>query len=182
MSTRVVTDKVRLSFPHIFEPYAFGDEEPRYSVMVLIPKSDKKTLKALRDAEQEARKNGISSVFGGKDPGDKLASVIKDGDLVADEYPEREGHWYLTARTKTRPGVVDINVNPILDASEVYSGCYARVSLSAFPYKYGGNFGVSFGLGNVQKVADGENLGGAKSAEADFAEFKNAPSSSSDLI
>lgn len=174
MSTRVVTDKVRLSFPHLFEPYAFGDEDPRYSVMLLIPKSDHRTMERLREAEREAKQQGVAGVFGGKDPGANLVSVIKDGDLVADDYPERAGCWYLTARTKTRPGVVDINVNPILDASEVYSGCYARVSLSAFPYKYGGNSGVSFGLGNVQKVADGENLGGAKSAEQDFAPYGEA--------
>lgn len=166
-NTKVTTGKVRLSWPHLFEAYSFEDEDPKYSTMLLIPKSDTKTYQALRDAEDAAKQRGKESVWGGKIPND-LNSIIKDGDEVADDYPERAGHWYMAVRSKNRPGVVDRDVQPITDQSEIYSGVYARVSISAFPYKFGGTRGVSFGLNNVQKIADGESLGGATRAEEDF--------------
>lgn len=167
MSTKVVTGRVRLSFPHLFEPYAFETEEPRYSVMLLIPKSDKKTLKDIKRAIEAAKERGKANTWGGRMPSD-IQITLKDGDDTADEFPEREGHMFMTVRTKTKPGVVDRALNPIIDPSEVYSGCYARVSINAFAYKFGGNTGVSFGLGNVQKVDEGESLGGATRAEEDF--------------
>lgn len=167
MTTKVVTGTVRLSFPHLFKPYAFDTEEPKYSVMLLIPKSDKKTLKKIQDAIEVAKERGKAGPWGGKMPKD-VQTTLKDGDLSSDDYPEREGHMFMTVRSNTKPGVVDRSLNAILDPSEVYSGCYARVSISAFPYKFGGNSGVSFGLGNVQKIDDGESLGGAARAEEDF--------------
>jgi len=171
-STRVVTNKVRLSFPHLFEPYSIdGEQEAKYSVMLLIPKSDKATLKALRDAEAQAAENGKTSKF--KNKAVNAPSIIKDGDEdgSADDYPEREGHYYMTvsSNAKIRPGVVDRNVQPILDQSEVYSGTYAKVSVTAFPYTFGANKrGVSFGLNNVQVIGGGESLGGGKRAEEEF--------------
>ena len=167
-STRVITGRVRLSFPHLFEPFAFEEgDKPKYSTMVLIPKSDKATMDKIRAAEEAAKAKGKESVWGGKIPSE-VASVIKDGDEVSDDFPERAGHWYFTIRTNTKPGVVDQSLNPVVDASDVYSGVYARVSMSAFPYKYGGSKGVSFGLSNVQKIADGESLGGSRRAEEEF--------------
>lgn len=168
--TKVITGKARLSYVHVFEAFAFENEEPKYSVMLLIPKTDKDTMAKIREAEKAATEIGKDSQFGGKIPSD-LASIIKDGDDTADDYPERAGNWYFTVRSKSRPGVVDQNVQPILDASELYSGCYARVSISAFPYKFGGTKGISFGLNNIQKVSDGEPLGGATRAEDEFDEI-----------
>jgi len=168
-STKVVTGPVRLSYVHVFEPFAFQDEEPKYSVMLLVDKKDKATIDKLRAAEALAIEQGISTKFGGKKPA-KLASIIKDADEdgTAEEYPERAGCLYMTVRTDRKPGVVDADVNPILNQSEVYSGCYARVSVTAFPYKFGNTAGVSFGLNNIQKVADGEPLGGIARAEDEF--------------
>lgn len=169
MSLKVVTGEVRFSFPHLFEPFAFDptNDKPKYSTMVLIPKSDTATMERIRNAEAEAIEKGISSVWNGKKP-KKIKSVIKDGDEDADEYPEREGHWYMSVRSNTRPQVVDASVQPIIDASEVYSGMYGRVSINAFPYSHAGNTGVGFGLNNVQKTADGESLAGGSTAEEDF--------------
>lgn len=172
MSTRVVTGKVRLSFPHLFEPYSIdGDQEEKYSVMLLIPKSDKATVKAIRDAEKQAAEDGKNTKFGGKMP-TNLASIIKDGDEdgTAEDYPEREGMYYMTVSSnkKFRPGVVDRRVQPILDQSEVYSGVYAKVSMTAFPYTFGAKKGISFGLNNVQILGGGESLAGGKRAEEDF--------------
>ena len=167
--TKVVTGKVRLSYVHLFEPYTNNPDQPaKYSCVILIPKSDKATMKKLRAAQQVALENGAAK-FGGKVPR-TWKDTIHDGDEEADleKNPEYEGHWYMSVSAKTKPGIVDRDVDPILDSTEVYSGCYARVSLNAFAFNTQGNKGVSFGLNHVQKLADGEYLGGRSKAEDDF--------------
>lgn len=169
---RVVTGKVRLSFPHLFEPHAMSeDQEKKYSVMLLIPKTDKATVEKLRNAEKAAIEQGKAGVFKGKLPRD-LALILKDGDEdgAAEDYPERAGHLYMTvsAKTQYRPGVVDRSLQPILDQSEVYSGVYARASVTAFPYTFGSKKGISFGLNNVQILGGGESLAGGLRAEDEF--------------
>lgn len=170
--TRVVTGKVRLSYVHIFEPYTNDPEkEARYSVTILIPKSDKATLDKINKAIEAAKEDGKTKTFGGKIPGN-LKLTLHDGDEEADleRNPEYAGHMYMAMSSKTRPGVVDVDLNPILDSTQVYSGCYARVSINAFPYSNSGNKGISFGLNNVQFLEDGEPLGGRTRAEDDFAD------------
>lgn len=168
--TRVVTGKVRLSYVHLFEPYTSDpDKEARYSVTILIPKRDKATMDKIRAAEAHAKEDGKASKFGGKVPGN-LASIIHDGDEEADldRNPEYAGHFYMAMSSKSRPGVVDENLNAVLDPTQVYSGCFARVSINAFPYNSNGKKGISFGLNNVQFLEDGEPLGGRTRAEDDF--------------
>jgi len=170
--TRVVTGRVRLSYCHLFEPYSNKpDQEPRYSVTILIPKSDKATLSKIKTAQEAAAEEGKSKAFGGKVPSN-LKTTLHDGDEEADldRNPEYAGHMYMAMSSKSRPGVVDQNLNPILDSTQVYSGCYARVSINAFAYNTSGNRGVSFGLNNVQFLEDGEPLGGRTRAEDDFAD------------
>lgn len=170
MSTKVVIKNVRLSYPHLFAPFSIdGKQEPKFSCMLLLPKSDEAGLEALRAAERAAAEIGKSTKFGGKIP-QNLATIIRDGDDFAEDYPEREGHWFLavSANADRKPGVVDQSVQPILDQSEVYAGCFVNASLNAFPYEFGGKKGISFGLNNVQKVADGEPLGSVSRAEDDF--------------
>lgn len=170
--TRVVTGKVRLSYVHLFEPYTNDPEkEARYSVTILIPKSDKTTLAKIKEAQRVAIEDGKAKTFGGKIPAN-LKNTLHDGDEEADldRNPEYAGHYYMAMSSKTRPGVVDQDLNAILDSTQVYSGCYARVSINAFPYSNSGNKGVSFGLNNVQFLDDGEPLGGRTRAEDDFAD------------
>jgi hypothetical protein len=170
--TRVVTGKVRLSYVHIFEPYTNDPEkEARYSVTILIPKSDKTTLGKIEKAIEAAKEEGKTKTFGGKLPSN-LKLTLHDGDEEADleRNPEYAGHMYMAMSSKTRPGVVDQDLNPIMDSTQVYSGCYARVSINAFPYSNSGNKGISFGLNNVQFLEDGEPLGGRTRAEDDFAD------------
>lgn len=174
LSTKVITGTVRLSYCHVFEAYTNDpDSAATYSCVLMIPKSDKATMKKLRDAQQAALEYGKEKKFGGRIP-KNWKDTIHDGDdedtLVKN--PEYAGHWIMAVSSKQRPGVVDQSVNPIMDSSEVYSGVYARVSLGAFAYNTQGNKGVSFGLNNVQKVRDGEPLGGVSSrAEDDFDEL-----------
>lgn len=170
--TKVVTGPCRLSYVHVFDAYSQKeDDEKKFSVMLLIPKTDKATIKKLRKAEKVALENGRTTKFKGKLPANP-GSIIHDCDEEDDleEYPEREGHYRMGVSSKERPGLVDQNVQPILDSTEIYSGCYARASLNAYPYNTNGNKGVSFGLNHLQKLADGEPLGGRSRAEDDFDE------------
>lgn len=168
--TKVVTGKVRASYVHLLEPYAFNaDDEPKYSMVLLIPKSDKATLQKIRDAQEAALEQGKHKFKGGRIP-QNWASTLRDGDAEADleTSPEYAGHMFMSVSSRTKPGVVDQNVQPILDSEEVYSGMYCRVSMNAFAYSVSGNQGVSFGLNHVQKLEDGDYLGGRSRAEDDF--------------
>jgi len=166
-TTKVVTGKVRLSYAHLFKAVAISEgQEPKYSVCLLIPKTDKDTLKKI-NAAIEAAKQGGSSLWGGKIPSN-LKTPLRDGDEERPDQPEYENCFFLNASSKTAPGVVDKNVQPILDSTEVYSGCFARASINFYPFNQAGNKGVACGLNNVQKIADGDYLGGRSRAEDDF--------------
>ena len=182
--TKVVTGKVRLTYVHLFEPWSMDvtKQEPKYSVCILIPKSDTKTIAALRQAEKAAADAGIAK-FGGTKP-KNLKLIIHDGDTDAelDKNPERAGHWYMSVSAKQRPGVVDRNVQPIIEPSDIYSGCYGRVSLNAYAYSVNGNKGISFGLNNVQKLEDGDPLGNITLPEDDFDALDDETDASESLI
>lgn len=165
--TKVTTGKVRLSYAHIFEPHAMNEgQEAKYSVSVIIPKSDKETLKAIKEATDQAKKDGAGK-WGNKIPGN-LKTPLRDGDVEREDDEAYKGCYFLNASSKNKPGVVDANVQPVLDATEVYSGCYARLTLNFYAYNASGNKGVAAGLGNIQKLEDGEPLGGFTRAEDDF--------------
>lgn len=169
-TTKVVTGEVRLSYAHLFEPWSNDPDIPaKYSTAILIPKSDKKTISAIKSAIEAATASGKSR-FGDSWGKKGVKTTLHDGDTEADleANPEYEGHYYMSVSSNTQPGIVDRLVNPILDSSEVYSGCFARVSINAFPYNAKGNQGVSFGLNHVQKLRDGDYLGGRTRASDDF--------------
>lgn len=168
--TKVITGEVRLSYVHLFEPYSFdGDQEAKYSCVLLIPKSDEATVAKLKAAYKAAVEQGKATKWKGKVP-KGVAIPLRDGDDDPTyEGEEFEGHWILRASSRSKPGVVDRNPRiAIEDPTRVYSGCYARVSLNLFPYDTAGNRGVSAGLNNVQFLRDGESLGGRSRAEDDF--------------
>ena len=169
----VTTGTVRLNHVHILQPHANNPgQELRYHVTLLIPKTDIATKQALDAAINAAIAEGVSRSWGGMQP--PLLNVpIHDGDGArpSDGMPygaECKGHWVMSAASKTKPEVVDANVQPIIDAAEIYSGMYGRVSLLFYAYNSNGRKGVGCGLGNVQKVANGEPLSGRSSAAEDF--------------
>jgi len=165
-ATKIVTGKARLSYVNLFQPRAQNEgQEPKYSVSVLIPKSDTATVNKIRAAIEAAKEAGKATWGGKVPPGVRMP--LRDGDTERDT-PEYKGHWFINATSKQRPQVVDASVQPILNADEVYSGCYGRVSINFYAYNQNGNRGVAAGLGNVQKVADGEPLSGRSRAEDDF--------------
>ena len=162
-----MTGKVRLSYVHLFEPSAVNEgEEKKYSSTILIPKSDKATVAKINKAVEAAKVAGAAK-WGGKVPAN-LKTPLRDGDAERPDSPEYAGHYFLNASSRNKPGVVDQNVQPILDSTEIYSGVYARVSLNFYPFAVSGNKGVAAGLNNVQKVADGDYLGGRSRAEDEF--------------
>lgn len=166
-STKVVTGKVRLSYFNGWSPVSIGEGKPKYSTSILIPKDDKKTLEKIEKAVDAAIEQGISK-FGGKIPNKKAIKLpLRDGDIEREDEAYK-GHYFINANSMTAPQIVDLNVNPILDKDEVYSGCYARVSINFYAFNSNGNKGVACGLGNIQKIADGEMLGGRSSASDDF--------------
>ena len=170
MSTKVVTGKVRFSYVNIFRSRAFHEgQDAKYSICLLIPKSDKATVKKIKAAIEEAVQEGISAKWGGKKPG-SLKLPLRDGDEErAAEAPEYEGMFFLNANSNQKPGIVDRDKNEILDPDEVYSGCWGRASINFYAFNTNGNKGVGVGLNNVQKLRDGERLGTARmSAEDDF--------------
>ena len=166
--TKVITGvNTRLSYFHGWEPVSINGSKEKYSVSVLIPKSDKKTIDAINMAIDAAIEEGVSK-FGGKKPNKStLKTPLRDGDIERDDEAYK-GHFFINANSTTAPQIVDKNVNPILDRNEVYSGCYARVSLNFYAFNSNGNKGIACGLGNIQKVKDGEILGGRTSASDDF--------------
>lgn len=166
-NTKVVTGVVRLSYEHVWEPVSVNGGKPKYSVSVIIPKSEAKTLTDIRTAIDNAIKDGAAK-FGGKIPSKGVLKLpLRDGDAERDDEAYRNA-FFLNANSTTPPQIVDRAVQPILDRSEVYSGCYARVSLNFYCFNSNGNKGVACGLGNIQKVRDGEPLGGRSSAADDF--------------
>ena len=166
--TKVITGKnTRLSYFHGWEPTSINGGPERYSVSVLIPKDDKETVKAINDAVDTAIEEGIAK-FGGKKPNKAAIKLpLRDGDTERED-EAYAGHWFINANSKTAPQIVDKAVKPILDRDEVYSGCYARVSLNFYAFNSNGNKGIACGLGNIQKIRDGESLGGRSSAADDF--------------
>jgi hypothetical protein len=171
-STKVVIGPVRLSYLHVWEPSAMeGQTEKKYSASLIIPKSDKATIKKINAAIDAAKEAGKAGKWGGKLP-KNLWNPLQDGD--GEEKSDDEayhGSFYVNAKATTKPGVVDKNRNPILSQDEVYSGCYGFVSVTFYAFNKNGNAGIAAGLNHIMKTKDGEPLGGRSSAENDFADI-----------
>lgn len=169
--SNLVTGKVRFSYPHVFEPSALNGEDKKYSVTLLIPKTDNVTYQKIMNEINKVTQESVSSVFGGVMPAN-LALPIYDGDGPrpnGEQYgAECKGHWVLPTKSNRAPEVVDVNCNPILSKNEFYAGCYGRASINFFAYNKNGNKGISCGLGNVQKLEEGQPLDGRTTAAEDF--------------
>mgnify|MGYP003586652470 FL=1 len=167
--TKVVTSVVRLSYANVWEPKSINGGAEKYSVSLIIPKSDTKTLTAIQKAIDAAIEEGRGK-FGGKIPNKSALKLpLRDGDI---DRPDDEAYancYFVNANSSTAPEIVDKARDPILNRSEVYSGVYARVSINFYAFNSNGNRGIACGLGNIQKVRDGEPLGGKTSAADDFA-------------
>lgn len=164
-NTKVIVP-CRFSYAHIFEPDSINGSEPKYSVSCIIDKSDTETIAKIKKAVETAKEEGKGK-WGGKIPAN-LKLPLRDGDIDRPDDEAYAGSYFLNANSRQAPQVVDNRVQPILDQSEVYSGCYGRVSVTFYAYNSNGNKGVAAGLGNVQKLGDGEPLGSRVNAADEF--------------
>lgn len=171
--TKVITGPdTRWSFANVWEPKSINGGTPKYSVSLIIPKSDTRTVEKIKVAIEAAYKEGESKLKGNGRSVPALSAIknpLRDGDT---ERPDDEAYansYFINANSATAPGIVDANCNPILERSEVYSGVYGRASISFYAFNSNGNKGIACGLNNLQKIRDGEPLGGRTRAEDDFA-------------
>lgn len=164
-ATKVIVP-CRLSYLHCWEPDSVNGGDPKYSVSAIVPKSDTKTVEAIKAAIEQAKKDSATK-WGGKVPGN-LKTPLRDGDIERPDDEAYKGCYFFNANSRQAPQVVDSKVQPILDQSEVYSGCYGRISVTFYGYNSNGNRGIAAGLGNIQKLKDGEALGGRAKAADDF--------------
>lgn len=172
--TKVITGvNTRWSYVNAWEPKSINGGAPKYSVSLIIPKSDTKTLEKIRAAIQAAYEEGQSKLKGNGRSVPALSALktpLRDSDA---ERPDDEAYansYFVNANSGTAPGIVDADRNPILERSEVYSGVYGRASINFYAFNSNGNKGIACGLNNLQKIRDGEPLGGKSRAEDDFAE------------
>jgi len=164
---KVVTGKVRFSYANVFTPKASVEGgTPKYSVSIIIPKSDTETVNKLKKAFEDC-KAASAGYFGGAVP-KGLKGGLRDGDEEKDD-PAYANSYFINANSANKPGVVDADTQAIIDPTEFYSGCYGRASVTFYPYNAQGSKGIACGLNNLQKLEDGEPLGGSSSAAADFA-------------
>ena len=172
---KVITGKdTRWSYCNVWEAKAINGGTPKFSVSLLIPKTDTVTVKKIKAAIEAAYREGEAKLKGnGKTvpPLTAIKTPLRDGDAERPDDPAYAGHYFLNANSATAPGIVDADCQPILTRSEVYSGVYGRASISFYAFNSSGNRGIACGLNNLQKIRDGEPLGGRASAESDFSDF-----------
>lgn len=166
---KVITGKVRFSYAHVFEPSSITeDQEKKYSVCCIIPKSDTKTIEKIRKAIKEALEEGKAKL-GGKIP-TNYKNPLRDGDEERSDDPAFENSYFMNASSTRKPQIVDKDLNEIMDKEEFYSGCFGRASVNFYAFNTAGNKGVAAGLNNLQKMAEGERLAGGSTAENDFSD------------
>lgn len=170
---KVITGpETRWSYCNVWQPKSINGGTPKYSVSLIIPKSDTVTVEKIKKAIQAAYEEGQSKLKGNGKSVPALSILktpLRDGDL---ERPDDEAYansYFINANSATAPGIVDADRNVIIDNSEVYSGVYGRASINFYAFNSNGNKGIACGLNNLQKIKDGEPLGGKSRAEDDFA-------------
>lgn len=170
--TKVITGvNTRWSYANVWDPKSINGGAPKYSVSLIIPKSDTATVAKVKGAIETAYEEGQSKLKGNGKTVPALSVLktpLRDGDL---ERPDDEAYansYFINANSATAPGIVDADRQPILERSEVYSGVYGRASINLYAFNSNGNKGIACGLNNLQKVRDGEPLGGKSRAEDDF--------------
>lgn len=171
--TKVITGvDTRWSYANVWDPKSINGGTPKYSVSLIIPKSDKVTIQKIKAAIQVAYEEGESKLKGNGKSVPSLSVLktpLRDGDLERPDDEAYKNAYFVNANSATAPGIVDADRQQIIDRSEVYSGVYGRASINFYAFNSNGNKGIACGLNNLQKIRDGEPLGGKASAESDFA-------------
>ena len=171
--TKVITGvNTRWSYANVWDARSINGGAPKFSVSLIIPKSDTVTVNKIKAAIQAAYEEGEGKLKGnGKfvPALDAIKNPLRDGDKERPGDAAYANSYFINANSATAPGIVDADRNPIMDRSEVYSGVYGRASVNFYAFNSNGNRGIACGLNNLQKIRDGEPLGGKSRAEDDFA-------------
>lgn len=189
---RVVTPFFRVSFPNVFVPKAaFKGQEPTYNIQMLFPKDGKHkaNLEEIKKLVLQVAADKWGSDIT-KYPGSKKSPFkwpLRDGEEK--ELEAYKGMIFANAKSKMKPQILDRDKNEILAPTEFYGGCWARATISIYPFALTelGSYGVAFGLDNIQKVRDDASFNGKRNAKDDFEviendgseDFKNSESESS---
>ncbi len=170
---KVITGpETRWSYVNVWEPKAINGGTPKYSVSLIIKKTDP-CVEKIRAAIQAAYDEGQTKLKGSSRTVPPLAALktpLRDGDLERPDDPAYAGAYFINANNQTAPGIVDADRQPILERREVYSGVYGRASINFYAFNSSGNKGIACSLNNLQKIRDGEPLGGHSRPEDDFAD------------
>ena len=171
--TKVITGEVRLSYANLWEPKSINGGTPKYSTSILIPKSDTRTVTKIKNAIEAAYQEGENKLKGNGKSVPTFSQIkhpLRDGD---EERPDDEvyaNHYFINANSRSAPGIVDRSCEVIFERSQIYSGVYVRASINFYAFNNNGNKGIACGLNNIQKLRDGDPLGGKSRAEDDFAQ------------
>lgn len=171
--TKVITGPdTRWSYANIWEAKSINGGAPKFSVSLIIPKSDTRTVAKIKAAIETAYHEGEAKLKGNGKSVPPLSTIkmpLRDGDIERPDDSAYADAYFINANSATAPGVVDADRNVIITRSEVYSGVYGRASINFYAFNSNGNKGIACGLNNLQKIRDGEPLGGKSRAEDDFA-------------
>lgn len=169
---KVITGpETRWSYANVWESKSINGGAPKYSVSLIIPKSDTKTVEKIKAAIKAAYDEGQGKLKGNSRTVPALSVLkmpLRDGDTERPDDPVYANSYFINANSASAPGIVDADCQPIIDRSEVYSGVYGRASINFYAFNSNGNKGIACGLNNLQKIKDGEPLGGKSRAEDDF--------------
>ncbi len=175
--TKVITGpRTRWSYANVWDPKSINGGKPKYSVSLIIPKDDTVTVERIKAAVQAAYEEGESKLKGNSKTVPPLSAIktpLRDGDLEKPDDPAYANSYFINANSDSAPDIVDADRQPILERREVYSGVYGRASINLYAFNTNGNKGIACGLNNLQKIRDGEPLGGKSRAEDDFADDDN---------
>ena len=171
--TKVITGpRTRWSYANVWDAKSIDGGTPKYSVSLIIPKTDSATVNRIKAAIEAAYEEGESKLKGSSKIAPPLTAIknpLRDGDTERPGDPAYANSYFINANSSSAPGIVDADRNPIIERSEVYSGVYGRASINFYAFNSNGNRGIACGLNNLQKISDGEPLGGKSRAEDDFA-------------
>ena len=170
--TKVITGvNTKWSYANVWDAKSINGGTPKYSVSLIIPKDDTVTVNKINAAIKAAYEEGKSKLKGNAKvcpPLEAIKTPLRDGDKERPGDEAYKNSYFINANSPTAPGIVDANRQPIIERSEVYSGVYGRASISLYAFNSNGNRGIACGLNNLQKIRDGEPLGGKARAEDDF--------------
>lgn len=170
--TVVITGKdTRFSYCNLIEPKSINGGKPRYGLSLLVSKDDRQTVKALKDGQRaayEKHKDKLKNKNGSIPPMEMIKLAIRDGDMDRPDDPAYANCLFVNANTETLPRLFDEYGNEVMDRTEIYSGCYGKAAVEFFVFNTNGNRGIACHLLALQKMRDGEPLGGTRISIEDF--------------